>query len=147
MSRSTRRDRRGGSRRFAYPLRRWIGPLVVLFVSACDGGPQGPGALLARASLEGASGGPSLGAVVLELQGSGIQGFEARGDTRLYASAVPGKVDVHRVVLVHPSGGDLGFEILVDDVGMDRPRVTVVQAADTDNAILERQTVVVRIEG
>jgi hypothetical protein len=147
MSRPTGRDRRAGARRFGYPLRWWIGLLVVLVISACDSGPRGPGALLARASLDGASGGPSLGAVVLELQGSGIQGFEARGDTRLYASAVPGKVDVHRVVLVHPSGGELGFEILVDDVGMDRPGVTVVQAADTDNAILERQTVVVRIEG
>lgn len=127
--------------------RRWIGLLAFLAVSACDGGPEGPGALSARAVLDEAPGGASLGAAVLEFQGRGIQGFEARGDTRLYASAVAGKTDVHRVVLVHPSGGELGFEILVDDLGRDRPMVTVIQAAGIDNNPLPSGVVVVRIEG
>jgi hypothetical protein len=101
-----------------------------VLLGACDSGPEGPGTLSARAE------GAALGAVVLEVEGSGIRGFSGRGSTRVYSGAVPGRGGLHRVVLVDAAGGSLGFAIDVDDVGMDGPFVRVVSAATTTNALV-----------
>lgn len=114
--------------------------LAAVVVAGCDFGPSGPGSLTARAS------GESLGGVVLEIQGAGIRGFTGRGSTRVYSAPVAGRPRVHRVVLVDPAGGDLGFDIEVDDLGMEGPVATVVQAARTDNTMMLSAGVTVRIE-
>jgi hypothetical protein len=53
---------------------------------------------------------------------------------------------VYRVIVVDPVGGDIGFEIQVDDVGMDGPILTVITAARTDNATMSAAGVAVRVE-
>lgn len=103
---------------------------VVCFVLLGACGPDGPGALTARISGEG------LGGAILEIEGQGIQSFSARGDSRVYSAPMPGRENVHRVVIIHPSGGELGFDIAVDDVGMESPVVRVVSATRTDNSLM-----------
>ncbi len=49
-------------------------------------------------------------------------------------------------MLIHPEGGDLRFEIQVEDTGMDDPVVHVVSAAGLDNETLFASGIVVRIE-
>ncbi len=100
--------------------------LGALFV-ACDSGPSGPGTLVASVY------GDALGGVVLEVTGAGIRGFEGLGDTRVYAAPVAGKPGTHRVLLIHPEGGELRFEIQVEDLDLDDPVVRVVSAAGADN--------------
>ena len=77
-----------------------------------------------------------MGGAILEVDGRGIQGFSARGDSRVYSAPMPGRENVHRVVIIHPAGGELGFDIAVDDVGMDPPIVRVVSATRTDNSLM-----------
>jgi hypothetical protein len=74
-----------------------------------------------------------LGAVVLDVVWAGVRGFEARGGTQVYSAPVPGEQNHHRVILVGPTGGDLSFGVLVDDVYLEGPVVTVVEAVATDN--------------
>jgi hypothetical protein len=119
---------------------RLLAALAVGVLGACDSDPSGPGAFLARASA------PGLGAVVLEVEGQGITGFAGRGSTRVYSAAVPSRPRVHRVVLVDAVGGEIGFDIQVEDVGMERPVVTVVQAAGTDNRSLSSGAVSIAVE-
>jgi hypothetical protein len=96
--------------------------------------------ILARAT------GPDVGGAVLEISGSGIRGFTGRGSTQVYSAAVPGRAGVFRVVLVDPEGGDMGFDIEVDDRGMDGPVAAVVSVAGTDNGLLPTSSLVVRFE-
>lgn len=109
-------------------------------LAACDSGPSGPGSILARASA------PSLGGVLLEVEGRGIRGFSARGTTQVYSAAVPGGGERHRVLLIDPVGGEIGFDIEVEDLGMDGPVIRVIQATRTDNAMISTGSVVVSIE-
>jgi hypothetical protein len=83
---------------------------------------------------------------VLEVEGAGIQGFAGRGDTRVYSAAVPGRSGVHRVILIDPVGGEITLEMQVDDVGMEGPIVTVVQAARADNASEAVRNLAVTVE-
>ena len=119
---------------------RAAGLAAVVFLGGCDSGPEGPGTMEATAT------GEALGAVVLEVEGAGIRGFEARGETRVYSARVVGRDGVHRVVLVDPVGGALRFGIDVDDLGMDGPFVRVVTAASTSNSLLLVPNVDVAIE-
>ena len=119
---------------------RYVALIALTLMAGCDSGPSGPGAILARATA------PSLGGVLLEVRGSGIDGFTARGTTQVYSAAVPGSADRHRVILIDPVGGDLGFDIVVQDVGMEDPVISVVQATRTDNAIIANASVVVTLE-
>lgn len=120
---------------------RWAGVLgLTLFLGACDSGPEGPGSFVGRAS------GESLGAVLLEVQGPGIAGFAGRGSTQVYSGGVPSKVDTYRVILVDPQGGDIGFEIEVEDLGMEGPIITVIQASRTDNVLMSPSGVAVSVE-
>ena len=114
--------------------------VFLLGVGACDSGPSGPGTLEGRVRAE------ALGAVLLEVEGTGIRGFAGRGSTQIYSAQVPGRGGVHRVIVVDPVGGDIGFEIEVDDVRMDGPIMTVVKAARTDNSTMSTVGVTVGIE-
>ena len=117
-----------------------VASLSLLAVAACDSGPSGPGSLVGRVT------GDMLGGVVLEVVGSGIRSFEGRGDTQVYSAQVGDKVNTHRVLLVTPVGGEIQFEILVDDVGMEGPAMTVVSAAGTDNLTQIAASIDVRVE-
>lgn len=113
---------------------------LLMAAAACDSGPSGPGTLTAVAT------GASLGGVVLEVEGAGIRGFAGRGSTRVYSAPVQDRTGVHRVVLIGPEPGDLPFEMQVDDIGMEGPVVTVVQAARGDNFAIPASQVSVRVE-
>jgi hypothetical protein len=113
---------------------------VLLAFGGCDSDPSGPGTVLVRLSA------PNLGAAVLEVEGSGIRGFEGRGATQVYSAAVPGRSNVHRVILVDPVGGEISVDIRVDDVRMEGPMVTLVQAARDDNATEAVRNVAVTVE-
>lgn len=80
----------------------------------------------------------ALGAVVLEVVGSGVQGFEGVGDTQVYGGVVSVQQGRHRVVLVDPVGGVLRFGVLVRDVRATPPSMRVVSVSGTDD--VERST-------
>ncbi len=109
-------------------------------LGACDSGPSGPGTLEARVQ------GEAVGAVVLEVEGRGIRGFVGRGSAQVYSAAVPGRTDVHRVILVDPLGGEIAFAVEVDDRRMEGPVVTVVEAAGADDERISAGSVTVRVE-
>lgn len=117
-----------------------VATLGLLAVAACDSGPSGPGTMTAFAS------GASIGGAVLQVEGTGIRGFTARGTTRLYSAAVDGRDGTHRVILVTPTPGEMAFDIEVDDRGMEGPVVTVVSAANHDNLVVSASNVTVRVE-
>ena len=97
-------------------------------LSACQTGPDGPG------TVSGTVTGPAdLGAAVLDVVWAGVQGFEGQGSTQVYSAAVAGEPNRYRVILVGPAGGDLTFGIFVDDVYLEGPIVTVVDATGSDN--------------
>ncbi|MDH3422233.1 MAG: hypothetical protein OEN00_04540 [Gemmatimonadota bacterium] len=97
-------------------------------LSACQTGPDGPGTVSGRVT------GPAdLAAAVLDVVWAGVQGFEGQGSTQVYSAEVAGEPDRYRVILVGPAGGDLTFGIVVDDVYLEGPIVTVVNAAGSDN--------------
>jgi hypothetical protein len=115
--------------------------LVLLVVTACEFGPSGPGTLVARVS------GGSLGGAVVEVVGVGIRGFGGRGSTQTYAAPVPGRRDAFRVILIDPEAeGDIIFEVLVDNVRMEGPVMTVLSAAGNDNATQMVASIEVRVE-
>ena len=113
-------------------------PLVVM--AACDSGPSGPGSLIATVEADG------LGGALLEVVGPGITGFDGLGDTRVYDAELANARNTHRVLLVDPTGGEIRFEIHVEDVGMDDPVLTVVSAAGVDNDTRLTAGIVTRIE-
>lgn len=119
-------------------------PFVILpaliGLAACESGPSGPGTITAFAS------GPSVGGVVLEVQGAGIQGFTARGSSRVYSAAVAGREGTHRVIVITPDPGEMAMDIAVDDLGMEGPTIRVVSAANGDNVAIARSNVTVRTE-
>ncbi len=123
---------------------RWVlcfgAAFFVAGIGACDFGPSGAG------SLEGRVAGPSLGGVVLEVVGIGIRSFEGRGSTRAYSAPVSERENAHRVILIHPQAGDIVFDILVEDVGMESPVITVVSATGTDNLELLAGSIEVTVE-
>lgn len=125
---------------------RWTpSTMVVAFmlsVAGCDSGPSGPGMLVVTVDAPGL-----LGAVTLDVVGSGVIGFEGVGTTEAYGTVVSSRQNRHRVVLVDPVGGELRFSIRMEDVRAEPLVLSVVAAAGTDN--LERITtdVEVRVEG
>jgi hypothetical protein len=112
-----------------------------LGAAACDTGPSGPGTITGTVV-----GDATLGAVVLEFRGRGVEGFEGLDDTRAYGAAVAGAGDRHRVVLVNPAGGDIRFGMRVQDLGMLPPAVVVVAAAGTDDRARSAGGIEVRLE-
>lgn len=106
------------------------GLLAGTLLSACDSGPSGPGAVDARVE----PGETGAAAAVVEVTGDGVRGFEAAGDTRIFASEVTGTPGLFRLVLVNPGPGEMRFRIEVEDRGARLPSGTVLFAADTANA-------------
>lgn len=105
--------------------------LLVVAGSCGDSGPRGPGTWTARVRSSTAP----AGAVIVELQGSGIESVEGLGATSAYA-AMTGRgtgSETWRVVLVTPSPGEMDFEVAVEDLGEGAPRAVVVSAVDGDN--------------
>jgi len=112
--------------------------LTLALLAACD--PSGPGSIVGNVT------GTALGGVVLEVEGVGIQGFGARGATRAYSAPVPNRTNVHRVILVSPTPGELEFEIMVEDLGLEGPVITVIEATDGGNLLVPPSSATVRIE-
>lgn len=130
------RARRTPARRVARVL------LAAAALAACDMGSEGPGAVTARITGE-----PSLGAVVLDITWTGVEGFGGLGNTRAYWARVEGSPDRYRVVLLDPVGGELGLTIEVQDVRGRVPIVTFVSAADVENRVLPVSRLKMRIAG
>lgn len=97
---------------------------LVLAAAACE--PSGPGSL--TASVEGPV---AAGAVVVELQGSGITGIEGAGGTRAFSAAAQN--GRHRIVVVGPEAGRLRFRVQVRDLASEPPTGRVVEAVDGQN--------------
>ena len=107
---------------------RWAALLALIALAGCEFGPKGPGV------INGTIISPfNLGAVVLEVEGTGVRGFVGNGDTQAYGSVVPGGGGRHRVVLVSRSGSSIQFGIEVEDLRAETPIAIVVFAAGADN--------------
>lgn len=101
---------------------------VAVGLSACDWGPRGPGELRGVVT----SGAVRVGAIVLEISGSGVQGFSDAGQTRtFFAESEP---EVYRVVLVAAGPDRVRFRVAMDDVRSPALTVVIVEAVDESNA-------------
>jgi len=110
-------------------MRRLFGLMVLAsLVIGCDSGPDGPGDL--TGSVQSPS--PSLGGVVFEVVGAGIEGFSGAGGTWVSWARQEDPI-VYRVIVLGESGGDLKFSVAVQDRGGRMPRATVVSAVDLNN--------------
>jgi len=106
--------------------------LVALFpLAACNSGPSGPGDFTAVVTAP--SGG--VGAVILEVQGQGIQGFVGAGATEVISNPM-GSEGTFRVVAVNEGTGTLQFRVRVGDLGAELPTASVIGAAGTDNQVV-----------
>jgi hypothetical protein len=100
---------------------------LALGVAACE--PEGPGALSATVYAP-----VPTGAVLLEVVGTGITGFEGAGDVRAYAAESLRVDTLQRVIVMSPTGGaQLHLRVKVEDVSAEPPRATVVDAVDPTN--------------
>ena len=113
-------------------MRRLTGTLtLLLLVIGCDSGPDGPGDITGTLQTPNVS----VGAVILEVVGGGVQGFSGAGGTEVFwAQQTDPKI--HRVVVVGSGGGDLQFLVSVEDRSNRAPRVSVVNVVDTTNRSL-----------
>ena len=109
-------------------LRWYVGVAAVVALAACDGGPKGPGVITASIVSP-----HSLGAVVVEVEGIGIEGFVGLGGIQAYGAEVSATMGRHRVVLVSAAGASIQFGIRVQDLGSDPPIASAVFAAGVDN--------------
>ena len=90
-------------------MRSFIGWALLLgFMMGCDSGPDGPGDLTGSVIAPAST----VGAVVFEVVGAGIEGFSGAGGTRVFwaPQETPG---VYRVILVSETGGELKFNVSV----------------------------------
>jgi hypothetical protein len=124
------------------PRRRAAALAAVLALAACDSGPEGPGVLPATVVSP-----QPLGAVVLELTGAGITGFEAQGSTQVFGAVASAGAQKHRVVLVSPTGStEIRFGIGFADRGGKMPTVVAISAATPANLPVTAGGLKVRIE-
>jgi hypothetical protein len=107
------------------PARVWLAALA-LGAAACE--PSGPGALTANVQAP-----VPTGAVVVELAGRDVTGFEGAGDVRVFAADPLATDSIRRVIVMSPSAGPLHFRIKVLDVGAPPPTAAVVDAVDAHN--------------
>lgn len=125
--------------------RRFAAAWVVLFASAAmvacgDDGPEGPGSFNAAVETAGAP----VGAVVVDVTGPGITGFEGTGDTRVFSTVRNATGGVHRVIAVSGTGS-IGFRVLVERRELGAPGAVVIEAASTDDAPLGPAGITVRV--
>jgi hypothetical protein len=100
-----------------------------LALAACiDAGPRvGPGTM--RVTVTSPHG--DEGAAVLLLIGEGLLDAQGLGETEVFAET---EGETTRVVLIHPTGGTLAFE--VEMVDLSRPLVAIVrEVAGPDDAL------------
>jgi hypothetical protein len=106
---------------------------VALGLAACE--PSGPGELVATVHAP-----VPTGAVVVELVGARMTGFDGVGDSRAFGADGVAADTVRRVVVISPSAGDLRFRVLVEDVGAEPPRAAVIEAVDPANRAITALT-------
>jgi hypothetical protein len=105
-------------------------PLVALALAACE--PSGPGELTATVRTP-----RPTGALVVELAGAGITGFDGAGDVRAFSGPVDAVADTQRVVVVSVSGQGIRFRVQVQDLADPPPTAVVVSAVDERNDPIE----------
>ena len=120
---------RAASRSVTSRSRACLLALGLVLLGACE--PSGPGALTGTVQAPVAT-----GAVIVELTGTGITGFEGVGGVRTLPTTADPLTSSHRVIVVSPSGA-LRFRVLVEDVGGLAPRAVVVSAVDVANLPIE----------
>ena len=118
------------------PSGRRLRTLAVVLIwgmaAACgDSGPSGPGLVDVRVVPPPSA---DAGAVVVELAGEGIEGFEAAGGARVFGAPRPGVENVHRAVVIVDQG-DLVFRVRLTDIAR-LPQGVVIQAVDRQNRTL-----------
>ncbi|HEX9885858.1 MAG TPA: hypothetical protein VGA70_05195 [Longimicrobiales bacterium] len=108
--------------------------LGALALGACgDDRPEGPGSFTGevRSSL------PSVGAVIVEITGTGIEAVEGAGSTLAFgdgaAQGAEGGVQTRRYILVNEASGTLAFTVRVAELAEGHPAVVVLAAVDADN--------------
>ena len=101
---------------------------LVFLGAACDSGPSGPGDITGTIQTQGTA----LGGAVVEIVSSGVEGFSGAGGTRVF-SAIQENPVVHRVIVIGDSGGDLTFNVSVQDLDGRLPRVSIVSLVDLNN--------------
>jgi hypothetical protein len=106
---------------------------LVIGAAACE--PSGPGALTATVRTPGPT-----GAVVVELVGRDLTGFEGVGDVRTFAADPQPADSIRRVIVMSPSAGPLQFKVQVPDVSAPPPAATVVDAVDASSRKLTTLT-------
>lgn len=100
---------------------RWwaITGLVLLMTACLDEGPQsGPGTV--TGTIVGPNG--PEGAARVTLLGPGIGSVSPVGSAQVYVRSIPGATEI---VVIHPTGGELAFEVAVADT--TAPPATVIQ--------------------
>ena len=124
---------------------RWLRsviPLVALAaVAGCSDDPSGPGSFVASLT---APDGVELGAVVVQVEGRGIEGFDAVGTSQVFAGEETDEATPLRVVVV--GTGALGFSIRVSDVAAATPSGTVITAVDQENRQIPAVGIDVNVE-
>ena len=105
---------------------RGLGLVLLLCLGACE--PSGPGPLTAIVTTPGPT-----GALVVEVVGTGITGFDGVGDVRTLEAPLAAGDSTRRVVVVSPSGAGLRFSVMVEDVSAPFPRAVVISAVDASN--------------
>lgn len=118
------------------PAGRGMRALALILISgvaaACgDSGPSGPGLVDVRVVPPPSA---DAGAVVVELVGEGIEGFEAAGGARVFGAPRPGVENVHRAVVIVDQG-ELVFRVRLTDIAR-LPQGVVIQAVDRQNRTL-----------
>ena len=102
-----------------------------LLLAGCDSGPSGPGEL--TGTVQASS--QTLGGVILEVTGKGIDSFSGSGGTRVLWAATS-QPEVYRVVAINQTPGSIQFRVSVQDLGADKPRALIVNLVDGNNAAL-----------
>lgn len=98
--------------------------LGLLALGGCgEDGPSGPGTLDGEVRAS-----EILGAVVVRVEGTGIERIGGTAGTRVFVGPVIG--ESRRIILVGDGESDLRFEVDVQDVGGPRPLATVESAVD-----------------
>lgn len=104
--------------------------LFLLLAAGCSDAPSGPGTIQGRVQAPA-----SLGAVWLEVQGEGVEGFRPAVGSSVFSARAGSTPDAWRVVVVGGEPGELRFEVEVEDVAV-LPSAVVLSAADGENQLL-----------
>lgn len=102
--------------------------LIVLITACLDQGPQsGPG------TVTGTVTGPNgpEGAARITLIGPGIGSVSPVGAVQVFVRSIPNETEI---VLIHPTGGELAFEVAVADTTAP-PAIVIQEIAGPDDAL------------